>query len=487
VFPDGGDAGVGDFSVADKRLKRSVLISADEVRWNRARLTAAASLVSVPSASERLSSEASLLEEAAAITAQFGQAWLTGKGSLRSLDRRRQKLAGEAHMLGPAPATGLDMFRDANTDIESDSPIADGVGDSVAVDLAKFIIPGLSSAKNLQATGAVIGRQLKRLDEALDPGYWELIGLTEPPAHIQHLRQDLDDLQAIALGLANGDVTREEVQKAGRARSANAVIARAAKLARTRCRRRFDKQLAKFLRALESCSAGVTVIEAPGDPAAPWWPAAEIGLLVQVEDLLDWFSALETIVSEVPDGLGQRGVSIAPIRDNRVVEALAGRLISGKWFESSDALDRIRTSETPPAASTPTADAFSRASSSLITISALVAWDTSDHTHPDEQTALDDAQDAYSEAVALLQGLDLDDPVIQEAIGVLVELSERVQDEIDNHVDRDRTLAAEISRAIRGSDTDESESLNGIRGASVFLQEWDLDPANARELLERFA
>ncbi|GBE20915.1 hypothetical protein BMS3Bbin01_00256 [bacterium BMS3Bbin01] len=489
VFPDGEDAGVGDFSVASKRLNRRVLISDDEVRWNRVRLTAAASLVSVPSASERLSSEASLLDEAAEIAAQFGQVWLTGKGSLRPLDRRRQELAERAHMLGPAPTTGLQMFRDAGTDTDTqvDSPIVDGVGDSTAVNLAKFIMPGLSSAKNLQATAAVIGRQLKRLDEALDPEYWDLIGLSEPPPGVPHLRRSLDDLQAIALGLANGDVTREEVQKAGRAGSANAAIARAAKLARSRCRRRFDTQLAKFLTALESCSASVTVIEAPGDPAAPWWPAAEIGLLVQVEDLLDWFAAFETIVSEVPDDLGQRGVSIAPIRDNRVVEALAGRLISGKWFESSDALDCIRSPETPPAASTPTADAFSRASSSLITISALVAWDTPDHTHPDEQTALDDAQDSYSEAVALLQGLDPDDPVIQEAIGVLVHLSERVQDEIDNHVDRDRTLAAEISRVIRGSDAEESESLNGIRGANVFLQEWDIDRANARQLLERFA
>ena len=72
----------------------------------------------MPSASERLSSEASLLDEAAEITAQFGQAWLTGKGNLRSLDRRRQKLAEEAHVLGPAPTTGLHMFRDVGTDAQ---------------------------------------------------------------------------------------------------------------------------------------------------------------------------------------------------------------------------------------------------------------------------------------------------------------------------------------------------------------------------------
>jgi len=487
VFADGEDAGVGDFSVATKRLKRSVLISDDAVRWNRVRLTAAASVVSVPSASERLSSEASLLDEAAEITAQFGQAWLTGKGNLRSLDRRRQKLAEEAHVLGPAPTTGLHMFRDVGTDAQSDSPIADGVGDSVAVNLAKFIIPGLSSGKNLRATGVVIGRQLKRLAEALDPEYWELIGLTEPPPHIRPLYQNLDNLQAIALGLANGDVTPGDVQKAARAGSARGATARAAKLARSRCRRRFDKHLDRFLRAIENFSPNVAILESPGDPAAPWWPAVEVGLLVQIEDLFSWFAALETIISGIPDDLGQRGVSIAPTRDNRLVKGFAGRLISGKWFERSDAMDRFRSSEIPPAASTPTADAFSRAASSLITISALVAWDTPGHTHVDEQAALDDAQDAYSEAVVLLQGLDLEDPVIQEAIGVLAELGERVQNEINNHVDRDRTLAAEVSRAIRGSNVEESESLNGIRGANMFLQEWDIDRANARQLLERFA
>ena len=243
-----------------------------------------------------------------------------------------------------------------------------------------------------------------------------------------------------------------DIRKAGLAGPAQTAIARAAKLARSRSRRRFDKQLDEFLEATADRHVRVEVVESPGDPAKPWWPATEVGLLVPVEDLLGWFTSLEAIISLVPEDLNQRGVSVAPVRNDRLVGGLVGRLINRKWFEFSSALDGFRNPGLPSAASTPTADAFSRATGSLTTISALIAWDTPDHTHAAEQSAFDDAKDIYASAVAYLQEQDQEDPVIREAFGVLVQLSERVQDEIDHHVGIDHTLAAELSRVIRGVD-----------------------------------
>lgn len=487
VFPDGDDAAIGDFTVASKRLKRAVLVSDDQVRWNRARLAAGSALIAVPSASARLAAEASLIDDALSIASEFGRVWVTGKGDLRSVNRRRQELVERAHMLGPPPISGVEVFLDPASDKEFASPLGGDVGDSVAVDIAKFILPGLRSAANLRATASVIGRQINRLDEALTSSYWELIGLSEPPPAVGALRETLDDLQAIAFGLANSDVRPGDIRKAGLAGSAQAALSRAATLARARSQRRFERELRAFVELLRNRDVHVDVVEGSGDPAAPWWPITEVGLLVRVQHLLEWFSALAAITSVIPEELNTRGVSITPLRDDRLVAGLAGRLINGKWFEAPDSLERLRDADLPPRANTPAADAFSRATSSLITISALVAWDTPSHTHPAEEAALADAQQAYREAVAYLQGLDQENPVIQEVMGALAQISERVQNEIDNSVDLDQTLAAELSRAIRGSSAEESESVNAIRGAYVFLLEWDIDRANALALLERLA
>ena len=472
-LPGDKEVAVGGDVRGISRIRRANDHARPGAAWAQARTRAAIALIAEPD-TERLTAVLPLLDEAANLVRRIGALTVTGRLITPELDRRLRSLHGKGCNL--RPPYGPAQLGDTAI-LEQKSPqLANHSFDLIVAITGNVIQRFRNRPDEYRGLAAYIAETVigKHLNGIADEP-WKLVGITGHPAGVDELRTALDDVRAVAGGLANGDCDPETITRRALDGSTSRALRRAADACRTATDRR---QRARRDDIRDACQA--TELQAEiFDSTCRSHTMIEHRIGIRLDSLLDWFAAVDVLGTALRENQPTGEIyAFVPLRHDRPVPRLAVKLISNLWPEPNpEGLENLR--DPHPSA---LADAFDDAIEALQGLSGICCL-------PNEQREADKVQHA-AEALAAQAATACEklrelpgDTLTEGLLTIIGDLAARVQAE-NSGTSTDPNLAAQT---LLIHDDEITPDLQMITTARCLALEWDIDPQVANSLLHSSA
>lgn len=476
LLPGGHELRIGDYTHGVSGLRRQYDHSSLSVAWNQARLRAAVTLLGETD-TERLAAARPLLDDAEHIAREAGTALVLGRAgkvdlaafklSITALHERARSLK---------PPLGTVAIGDSSIGEETPVPMSDDTA-GLLTDLTGNILSRLSNRENYRAlevyiADTTINRHL--LGAMREP--WYLLGVDGHLRSLDRLKGALADLHAVVHEMAIDGADLAKIERSARSSVRDRALHQAAETCRREERRRRQGRRDALQRACRAASASVKVLSPPPSPLAA--TMASWAVTIELDSLTDWPDAFEALISALArdQPLGESYVLI-PLRSGRPVPSLAVKLISSPLPATNIEEWAPQLNEPHPSS---LADAFTEAQTALQALSGMLELPDDQRSHPLVEAAAAEAAADFARARAELLAAP-SDRLTQELLSVVDALAAEVQAESDG-TGADISVAAQIAAGV--VDGSGGTVFDTIIGARYFALEWDVDRAQAVELLQ---
>ena len=340
--PGGEELAIGGHVRGVSRMTRENDHATPGAAWIQARTRIAVALVA-DADTARLAAALPLLDEAADLARRIGTATVTKKLVAPGLDQRLQALNDKGRNL--RPPYGRSRIGDTAI-LEQKSPQLTNHPFDLIVAITGNVIPWFHTRPTeYRALATYIAETVigKNLNGAINEP-WQLVGIDGHPPSLDDLLATLDDICAVADELANDSADTVTITKRALEGSSTRALRRAADACRAA---KNDRQQERREEIQDVCRT--TGLRAKlFDSAQTSATMIEHRVSVDLDSLLDWFAAVETLEAafSANQRLGETYVFV-PLRHDKPVPGLAMRLISRLWLDPNpEGLERLREPHT---------------------------------------------------------------------------------------------------------------------------------------------
>ena len=469
LLPGGNELSMAGHVRGISRITREKDRSRPGAAWVQARTRIAVALVA-DADTARLAAALPLLDEAADLARRIGTATVTKKLVAPGLDQRLQALNDKGRNL--RPPYGRSRIGDTAI-LEQKSPQLTNHPFDLIVAITGNVIPWFHTRPTeYRALATYIAETVigKNLNGAINEP-WQLVGIDGHPPSLDDLLATLDDICAVTDELANDSADTVTITKRALEGSSTRALRRAADACRAA---KNDRQQERREEIQDVCRT--TGLRAKlFDSAQTSATMIEHRVSVDLDSLLDWFAAVETLEAafSANQRLGETYVFV-PLRHDKPVPGLAMRLISRLWLDPNpEGLERLREPHT--AALT---EIFDQATNELQVLSGICCLPSEQRAHVKIQDVAQVVVSRLAAACEQIRALP-DDPVTELLLTIVGGLAARVQAE-NAGTSTEPNLAAQTTP--RGDDGITADSRT-IIATRCFALEWDIDPRAATDLL----
>ncbi|MFJ7279882.1 hypothetical protein [Kitasatospora sp. NPDC098663] len=487
LLPGGIPLRIGDYTSGISLLPRQNDRSPSQVAWTRTQALIGAAAAGTTDWTTRTATAVAILPALHLYLATLTRVWCTGRGRPQDAAELRA-----THAMLQAWADSLTL--PADTAFLSSLPVGNTVPGSGAdhlqllVDgIAKNLTSRLPESQNDRALASYVWSNLrKQISHVRTAERWHLIG-QEPPDVLDQLEETLTDLHAVLAELTWGSLDPKQLRAEARSGPSARALSRAAELARRTANTRAESVPQALRTGALAMGFRAQVYTRPvHDADGAEWPALELAVGVELDDLAEWQVAVEqlcTLLRHDPGSQGfRRAVLLVPLIGGKPVRLVAHQLQSTLW-PGTGLFDTWKAA-LPEAHPTPLADAVVEAHQALQCLSGLIHLVTLRDTDQRHQSIADQAVEQFQRAHHVITHLRPGDPVIGEVAGLLNGLARRVESESDTGVDRRDTEDPNLAVAIaRGAITQPTEDFLQLSGLITIAIQWDLDPDRAARIL----
>ena len=396
VNPIGQVIAVGDREMWSKDIPRANLPSKTRVAWNvafRQILLARSAAYSLTDYTRQMADHVRKTER---VFRSFSESWIKGK-RIPNADALASKINRILNAVNALSYAAPETVPATMTE-----PVSGRTSETLGALLTGILgnlVGRMSKLERVRAIATFAGDLHGQAQEHHHSAIWRT--LSSPPlADLRKLADRLRDVSFILHEMADKStpvMMARIVKAAKKTRTGNAVGA-SARHCRMRAERRFNDRLRKLEGVLASRGWKARCLSRPMDKLdSPYWPAREVAILVEVEDLAEqWLPIVEELLSvsalhlandwpfrAVPVMNGQVLASRALIPTSHI--PLPDQDFAGDWAE---------TIKQPMHAST-LLDKFDEAIEAILHVSAIINARGTQGLHPDESDVLSRALDTF--------------------------------------------------------------------------------------------
>jgi hypothetical protein len=316
---------------------------------------------------------------------------------------------------------------------------------------------------------------------------WRLIGGT-PTEELDSIEQTLWDLHDIAVERElGGSRGAQALLKAARLKK-QGTARHCGQLARSRIERHLASDLERLVKEAKRKGHNVQVSRHESVKKGFLWPPDEITIFVEVESLMEWGQGVHDLSELSLRYLGDlRKVLLVPIRLNRLIPWLAFTVREGSPVGTEWVLDDWTTELPCEVLDGEATNLLERLFSKLDEATSVASGVVNGQLPEEELTLLlESMQDSRTAYKALVEVAEKDSTdVLATAIGAdidrIVEMADSELEKLQNDEVPVALFVEAVKNHLQGQ---QDELFNTLVGCRMFAAEWDLDPLNARILLE---
>ena len=434
VDPTGETIAIGDYTPFSKNIPRTNLPPKARVAWNVAFRQILLARTTVDSLTDYTSRMAILVHRTEKVFRSFSEKWIKGKriSNAKSLASEINSILEAVNALSYATPE-----RTPSTMTEPNHAGDDDTLGSMLTSVLGNLVGRLSNLDTAKAAAAFAGSLHGQAREHRESEIWRTTS-SPPVDQLSGLSERLNDVSCILHEMAHDsrpEAVQPIVQTTKKAGMGNCVRA-AARFCRLRAHRRFESYLRGFENALAARGWRTHCLSRPiGEPDSPYWPAREVAVVVEVEDIdTQWLPNVEELLL-----LGQNHFDndwpfrMVPVMNGKILTSLAclptsqmpipDEKFTQDWAEFVDR----------PLFSPILLEKFEEAAGACMQISAIVNSRGVQDLHPDEDECLSTAVETFNssreaiEAAANGPGTDH----LQLALDYLDRNRERLNDEVE--------------------------------------------------------
>ena len=385
VDPSGQPIAIGDHRSWSKNMPRANIPAKPRVAWNVAFRQTLLARAATDTLTEYAQQMASLVRRSEKVFRALTEKWIKAKGipNPGALSSEINEIVDSVNSLSyTVPAEPPPVMTE---------PGRAGTNDSLGFLLTGILsnlVWRLSTLEGAKAAATFAGKLGEQAKGHLQSGIWRTTS-GAPLPDLKKLSQRLDDVSCILHEMAHNSRPGQIQEIVGSTLKAplGGAVGAASRYCRTRARRRFADRLRGIEKALLDQGWKARCVSKPikeGD--SPYWPAKEIAVMVEVNDLETQFLGyLDKPVSVCEHGLGNDWpYRIVPIMHGQVLASLAMRpsslmtlpdtAFASEW---SDFLDR-------PIFTSALCDSFDRAIEACIQVSSMIVCRSGQELHVEE-------------------------------------------------------------------------------------------------------
>ena len=396
VNPSGQTVSIGDHRPWSKNMPRANLPAKPRIAWNVAFRQSLLAKSAAPTLTEYTRQMANHVRQTEAVFRSFSEKWIRGK-RIANADAMASEINGIIEAVDAlayaAPETDPPTMTEAYSAGTSDT-----LGAFLTAVLGN-LVRRLSQIDADRATATHAGSLHGQAREHRHSAIWRTMS-SPPLAQLDKLAERLDDVSSILHEMAHDSSPQaiaRIVRAAKKARMGNAVRA-AARHSRQIAVQRFDARLHELETQLAPRGWKVRCLSRPIEEFdSPYWPAREVAMLVEVDDLADqWLPILEELLSIAVQHLDNAWpFSVVPIMNGQVLSALATVPTSFIPLPDQDFSARWAGSLDQPAFSSNLLECFEEALDASLQISAIINARGIQDLHSDEEAVLSRALDNF--------------------------------------------------------------------------------------------
>ena len=406
VDPSGQVIAIGEHRPWSKNIPRADLPAKPRVAWNvafRQVMLVRSAACSLTDYTHQMADHVRRTEK---VFRSFSEKWIRGKrisntdaiaSEINAIVKAVNTLAYAAPEITPSTMT------EPHSAESNDSlgALLTGVLDNLVGRMSK-IDPSMAKAP---ATFA--GDLHKQAYEHHQSAIWRTMS-SPPLAHLDKLAKRLSDVSSILHEMAENrrpEAIAHIVQTAKKADMGNAVRT-AARHCRKRAERRFATQMRELEQVLASRNWKAHCLSQPIDEFdSPYWPAQEIAILVEVDDLADqWLPILEELLSVASEHVNTNWPFRAvPVMNGHILASLAIFPTSHIPLPDQDFASKWAISLSQPMFSSALLDSFEEAVAACLQISAIINSRGTQDLHPDEENVLSHAINIFTQRRAEIE------------------------------------------------------------------------------------
>ena len=396
VNPSGQIVSIGGHRPWSKNIPRANLPAKPRIAWNVAFQQSLLAESTAPTLTEYTRQMANLVRRTEKVFRSFSEKWIRGQ-------RNPNADAVAAEINGISEAVGALAYAAPGTDPPTmTEAYSAGNSDTLGTFLTEVLgnlVRRLSMIDTAKAAATYAGILHGQAREHRHSAIWRTMS-APPLAQLDQLAERLDNVSSILHEMAQDsrpDAIARIVRAAKKASMGNAVRA-AARYSHQHAVRRFETRLLELetelaSRGLKVCCLSRHIKELD----SLYWPAREIAMLVEVNDLADqWLPNLEEILSiAVQHFENDWPFTVVPLMHGQVLSDLATVPTSFIPLPDQDFSQKWAGSLDRPVFSSNLMKSFEEAHDASLQISAIINARGIQNLHPDEESVLFRALDNF--------------------------------------------------------------------------------------------
>ena len=396
VNPSGQTVSIGDHRPWSKNMPRANLPAKPRVAWNVAFRQSLLAKSAAPTLTEYTRQMANHVRQTETVFRSFSEKWIRGK-QIPNAEAVASQINGIIEAVGAlayaAPGTDPPSMTEA---------YSAGTGDTLGALLTGVLgnlVRRLSKADTSKAAATYAGSLRGQAREHRDSAIWRTMS-SPPLAQLDKLAERLNNISSILHEMAHDespDALARIIRTAKKASMGNAVRT-AARYSRQRAIRRFEIRLRELETQLASRGWKVRCLSRTTEELdSPYWPAREVVLMVEVDDLADqWLPILEELLSiAVQHFDNDWPFSVVPVMNGQVLSALATVPTSFMPLPDQDFTQKWTGLLDQPVFSSKLMKSFEEALDASQQISAIINARGIQDLLPDEEAILSRALDMF--------------------------------------------------------------------------------------------
>ena len=424
VNPSGKTIAVGDYTPWSKNIPRANLPSKARVAWNVAFRRILLARTATDSLTDYTSQMAPLVRGTENTFRFITEKWIKGARipNTAALASKIDRIVANVNALvyaapdkHPSAMTeplraGADDTRSWSASIGGPGPLRAGADDTLGSLLAGVLgnlVGRLSTLEGSRATATYAGALHGQACKHRRSGIWRTTS-SPPLKELTDLSERLGDVSCILheIGHDNASGTIQRIRDATRKARLGARVRAAAHHCRLHAERRFQCRLHELENALAVRGWQARCLSRPVDKSdSPYWPAREIAVLVEVEDIeTQWLPCVEELLLLGTTHFDNDWVfTMAPVMSGQILAGLAvcptsqmpvpDQEFGSKWIDFSDL----------PMHSPILLEQFEEATDACMQVSAIVNCRGVQDLHPEEDEVLSMAVDTFNSSREIIE------------------------------------------------------------------------------------
>ena len=397
IDPSGQPVQMGDFRFVSKNIPRQNLTVKARATWNvvfRQVLLARAA----DGLTEYAHQMAHLVRKTENLFRSFTEQWIRGKRIQNSLHARINEVASAVNLLSYSTPEDLPAYLTANAAYTSAEIRIGALLTNVLTNLVPRIAH-VEATGNAKAPATYAGSLSPLAREYAESEIWRTTS-TPPLRELTVLADRLFDLCCILHEMAHSFEAAKQIARTAQKKRFGKAVPVTASRCRSSARSRFNQTLEAVENALKERGWNATTWKRPiNENDSPYWPAAEVAVLVDIEGFdtdMDFFTDCFSVGKEILAVKWR--FCVVPVINGHVIPAFAFVPLSPRPLPDNDFESKWKEHIDLPFFSSELAhksDAFDAAVSNCMQISAIVHCRDLANLCPEEEIALLRAVDDF--------------------------------------------------------------------------------------------